>query len=77
MAWKSPMKEMWKLTFLAVIWHIWKERNARCFEGAGTNENSICGKIKFFVAQRVAINPIFRDYTVYQIMFNWKDVAVL
>eukprot|EP00268_Persea_americana_P040117 TRINITY_DN3976_c4_g2_i1.p1 TRINITY_DN3976_c4_g2~~TRINITY_DN3976_c4_g2_i1.p1 ORF type:complete len:127 (+),score=21.23 TRINITY_DN3976_c4_g2_i1:3-383(+) len=82
MAWKSPIgthrgKEMWKLSFLAVIWHIWEERNARCFEGVETNGESICGKIKFAVAQWVSINPIFRDYSVEQIIFNWEDVAVL
>ena len=75
MAWKSPIgsqkgKEMWKLTFLAVIWHIWKERNARCFEGASTNGDSICGKIKISVAQWVSINPIFKYYNVDQIMYN-------
>ena len=26
----SRVKEMWKVSFLAVIWIIWKERNARC-----------------------------------------------
>ena len=82
MAWKSPQrshqgKEMWNLSFLAVIWHIWRERNARCFEGAATNGEPIGGKIKFYVAQWVLINPMFRDYSVDQIMFNWKDVAVM
>ena len=82
MAWKSPIrsnkgKGMWKITFLAVIWHTWKERNARCFKGTAMNRESICGKIKFSVAQWVLINPIFRDISVDQIMFNWKDVAVL
>ena len=81
-AWKSPIKsqkgkEMWKLSFLVVIWHIWKERNARCFEGVVMNGDSICGKIKFSVAQWVLINPIFRDYSIDRIMYNWKDVAFM
>ena len=55
MAWKSPLgphkgKEMWKLSFLVVIWHIWKERNTRCFEGVATNGDSIYGEIKFSVS---------------------------
>ena len=36
MAWKSPLQshkgtEMWNLYFRVVTWHLWKERNARCF----------------------------------------------
>ena len=42
-----------------------------------TNGESICGKIKFSVAQWVLTDPIFRDYFVDQIMLNWKDVAVM
>ena len=45
---RSPKgKELWKLLFLSVIWHIWKERNARCIEGTKTKEEISCDKIKF------------------------------
>ena len=79
---KSPIgshkgKEMWKLTFLAVIWCIWKERNARRFEGTAANGESICGKIKFSVVQWVLIYPILKDISVDQILYNWKEVAML
>ena len=37
-AWRAPTgvprgKELWRLTFLLVLWTIWKERNSRCFKG--------------------------------------------
>lgn len=32
-------KELWSLSFLAVIWISWKERNSRCFAGAISSVN--------------------------------------
>eukprot|EP00268_Persea_americana_P041537 TRINITY_DN4143_c1_g1_i4.p1 TRINITY_DN4143_c1_g1~~TRINITY_DN4143_c1_g1_i4.p1 ORF type:complete len:133 (-),score=13.21 TRINITY_DN4143_c1_g1_i4:185-583(-) len=80
-AWRSCIgnpkgKELWKLSFLSVIWHIWKERNARCFEGTKSQEEILCDKIKFSVAQRVKINPMFKDFPTDQIMYNWKEIAL-
>lgn len=68
-------KELWKLSFLAVILHIWKERNARCFEGKKCLEEILCDKIKFSVVQWVQISPTFKDYPIDQIMFSWKELA--
>ena len=39
-----------------------------------TNE-VLCDKIKYSVAQWVQINPIFKDYLIDGIMFNWKELA--
>lgn len=52
-AWKAPLgyprgKEMWRLTFLVVIWTTWKERNSRCFERISSKESSLVEKTKFF-----------------------------
>ena len=80
-AWKSPIgmpggKEMWTLAFLAVIWSIWKERNARCFEGVAVNGASLIVKITFTIAYWVSINCVFHGYTLDQVMFIWKEVAL-
>ena len=79
-AWKTPIgppkgKELWKLLFLSVIWHIWEDRNARCFEGTKSKEEILCDKIKFSVAQWVKTNPIFKDCPSDQIMYNWSAIA--
>ena len=79
-AWKSPTgslrgKELCKLLFLLAIWHIWKERNARCFEETNSFEEILSDKIKFSVAQWVKINTLFKDYPMHQIMYNWNDIA--
>lgn len=79
-AWKSPIgmprgKEMWRVAFLAVIWSIWKEWNARCFEGVAVNSESLIGKIMFTIAYWMSINRLFHGYTLDQVMFNRKEVA--
>ena len=79
-AWKTPIgdprgKVMWRLSFLLVIWTIWKERNMRCFEGIACNESRLVEKLKFLGAFWVSILPYFRGYSLDQIASHWKEVA--
>ena len=63
-------REMWKLQFLAVIWTVWKERNAMCFEGIVSDVNSVSDKIKLSVAFWVSTNPLFHGISLDQIIVN-------
>ena len=63
---------MWRLSFLAVIWTIWKERNSRCFEGIAVSESRLVEKTKLLVALWVFILPSFKGYSLDQIVFHWK-----
>ena len=79
-AWICPSmaprgKEMWKLSFLAVIWIIWKKRNTRHFKGIASCVNSITDKIKLFVALWVSINPNFQGILLDQVLLNWKEIS--
>ena len=79
-AWKVPIgdprgKVMWWLSFLAVIWTIWKEINLRCFEGISVSESNMLEKLKFLVASWVSILPSFKGFSLDQIVYHWKEVA--
>ena len=79
-AWKMCVasargKIMWRSSFLLVLWVSWKERNARCFEGVSSSRDSLCNKIKFFVASWVSILPSFHGVPMDFILHKWKEVA--
>ena len=79
-AWSNPSmvprgREMWKLSFLAVLWIFWKERNAGCFEGIVSSVNLVSDKIKLSVAFWLSTNPLFHGFSLDQVMLNWKEVA--
>ena len=81
LAWKPPIglpggNEHRRLTFLAVIWTIWKERNSRCFEAVVTSENCLVEITMLTVAFWVAINPSFKGYSYDQIVLPWKEMAI-
>ena len=41
---------LWRLSFLATIWVMWKEMNQGCFEGKVATVEEIFSKIKLSVA---------------------------
>lgn len=57
---------MWNLSFLAIIWLLWKERNARCFEGVESSTESLIIEKKFLVANWASVNTLFHGLPVDQ-----------
>lgn len=68
-------RSMWKLSFLAAIWSIWKERNRRCFEGKVANVNMVVEAVKRSVALWVSLLPQFKGISMPSIFQNWKETA--
>ena len=66
---------MWNLSFMAVIWSIWKERNGRCFEESSYNGNQLGKKVKHRVAMWASCLPYFKGISADSIIHNWKEVA--
>lgn len=66
-AWRAPInfprgKAMWRASFLALVWIVWKERNARCFEGRSSKEQVLEEKLKFTVASWMKVLPLFKAF---------------
>ena len=55
---------MWKLSFLAAIWSIWKERNKRSCEGKVAIVYTIAEGIKSLVAAWVSVLLHFKGIPV-------------
>lgn len=60
---------MWQVSFLAIIWLLWKEKTLTCFEGQGSSSSTaLLRKVRLIVASRVSIpsfkiflSPLFQD----------------
>lgn len=75
-AWWVPLKSirgkvMWRASFVAVMWIIWKERNARCFENSALAVDALVDNLKFSMASWMVANPHFYGYAIDQIILNW------
>lgn len=59
--WKG--KNHMEISFLVIIWFLWKERNARCFEYKASSLDSLPEKIKFIVAYWVS-NLVEQEFSI-------------
>lgn len=55
---------MWKFAFMAVIWSIWKEMNAICFDGCASPVERMVDRAKFLVPSVVSVLSIFKGFSV-------------
>lgn len=61
---------MWKFSFLAVIWSLWKERNLRCFKGRSYHWQALVDRAKFSMASWVLLLPLLRGFSLDLVMFK-------
>lgn len=54
---------------------IWKERNARCFEGKIIIVVILIDHLNIFTASWVFVIPFFHNISIDVIVHNWRDVA--
>ena len=60
-SWRMGVGLMWKLSFLAMIWTIWKERNEHCFEGRSSDYWHLVERVRFRMALWIALLSQFRN----------------
>lgn len=61
---------MWRLSFLAIVWAIWKEKNSRCFEGRSSTMGDVVEKARLNVAIWASILSMFRGLPFDTILLN-------
>ena len=69
-------KALWRSSFRAVLWSIWNERNAQCFDDNQSSLESLVDRLKFTIAPWVSILPRFRDIPFDFIVRNWRELAL-
>lgn len=68
---------MWRGTFIAVLWAIWKERNCRCFEGKKATVEDMLKNLKQTIASWMLVLPQFKGIPLQFIVCNWREEASL
>ena len=66
---------MWRCSFVATLWVIWKERDNRCFQDKATNEILLRDKIKHLVASWAFPLASFRGFMMDMIWRKWKEMS--
>lgn len=66
---------MLRISFLDVIWTLWKERNARFFEDKLSSLDSLIEKVRFPVVSWLAFFPQF--WCLASIIRNWQEISSL
>ncbi|KAL5767736.1 hypothetical protein ACOSP7_014332 [Xanthoceras sorbifolium] len=60
----------------AILWVIWLERNRRIFEEAKEEDRFLSDKAYYLASIRASISEEFRDYSLFCIMLDWKDIVL-
>ena len=78
-AWKfmfgsRERKLLWRASFFASIWAIWKERNSRCFQGKSSLSSVVISRSRFMAASWVSILKEFWGLPIDIILIKWREV---
>ncbi|XP_077234220.1 uncharacterized protein LOC143876406 [Tasmannia lanceolata] len=74
--WKRKGRILWKMCLLASWWFLWKERNARVFEGKVRSPYWIYIQVVAAVISWARSLPLFRFVSAYALWEGWSTICM-
>jgi hypothetical protein len=72
----KKVKVLWSCRVVAVFWAIWMERNRRIFDDFnGLCVEALWDRVCFWSALWASVTPLFRNYSISALLFDWKAVV--
>ncbi|KAM7469441.1 hypothetical protein LguiA_007624 [Lonicera macranthoides] len=68
---KKKTKVLWRCNFMAVLWCVWKERNARIFEDKEENEEKVWQRVKSLASLWAFSSKKFGILSMSDIIRDW------
>ena len=63
--------ELWQVACIALIWIVWRERNARIFEDKARNPESLGDSIFFLASLWVFCSKVFKGTPLIVLQLDW------
>lgn len=61
---------------MVVMWSIWKERNAICFDACASPLERMMDRAKFLMPSVVSVLSIFKGFSMDLFIFRWREVTL-
>ena len=62
---------LWQTACIAIIWVVWREKNARIFEDKGRNSENLWDSIHFFASLWVFCSKVFKGTPLIVLQLDW------
>ncbi|KAL4189211.1 hypothetical protein AMTRI_Chr08g205860 [Amborella trichopoda] len=75
--WRKSGKILWKASLVATLWHLWKERNSRTFQGEKNSTHTLFHKITDSVIFWATQHKLFMGISASSFLQEWSNLLLL